>query len=349
MIEMTLPRPELLARSRRRALVSVLATALVTVGACDYRLPDRRPDADGLTSLIQTMPGVISASNETKDNVAEGQVHFWLTVTTAPDVTADQVAAIAHQYLHGLASADYTGYQTELDIYQGPSRFAVDSGAHPVTNDAQIAAQAADWVALQQQFPGATIDARSTITHTAEATAAGQPGHPFIARVDLPDPADYTAVSAAVGTLGEKFPQLGSGVWMLHAGKSHPADITTAQRLPTPAELSVWNTLNADQSIAHIDALTINAPSTPPVWFSEQSTDADPAAPMTLATSHLPIIATLAPPVLYTAAQQLQGHRNFDGKSTGPVAVTLGGCTPRTYRPEPAEQDLINTYEDCRH
>ena len=94
MIEMTLPRPELLARSRRRALVSVLATALVTVGACDYRLPDRRPDADGLTSQIQAMPGVVSASNDTNDNVAEGQVHFWLTVTTSPDVTSDQVAAV---------------------------------------------------------------------------------------------------------------------------------------------------------------------------------------------------------------------------------------------------------------
>ena len=346
MIAMTFVPPEPSARPRR-ALVAVLASALVTVGACDYRLPDRRPDADGLTSQIQAMPGVVSASNDTNDNVAEGQVHFWLTVTTSPDVTSDQVAAVTRAYLHGLAAADYTGYQTELDIYQGPNRFAVDSGTHPVTNDVQIVEQATNWLALQTEFPGATIDARSAITHAPET--GGQPGHPFIARVDLPDPADYTAVSAAVGTLVGKFPALGSGVWILRASKSHPADITTFGRLPTPAELSVWNTLNADQSIAHTDALTIKAPNTPPVWFAQQSTEADPAAPLALASRNLPIIATLPPPVLYTAAQQLQTHRNFDGKSTGAVAVTVGGCTPRTYRPEPAEQDLINTYEGCPH
>lgn len=37
------------------------------------------------------------------------------------------------------------------------------------------------------------------------------------------------------------------------------------------------------------------------------------------------------------------------GQATGPVAITIGGCTPRTYRPDPAEQALIATYQTCPH
>jgi len=34
-------------------------------------------------------------------------------------------------------------------------------------------------------------------------------------------------------------------------------------------------------------------------------------------------------------------------KYIGPVAVTVGGCTPRNYGFDPAEKKLIDAYERC--
>src|ERR1700761_718707 len=126
----------------------------------------------------------------------------------------------------------------------------------------------------------------------------------------MPD-AEYTALTAAVSTLATRFPQLAVGVWTLGAGKDRPAEITTSQRLPTPQELGVWNAVNADQTIPHGAAMTINAPAAPPVWISEQALSHDPATAVALAVRHLPIVATLPAPLLYSATDQLQGHRDY--------------------------------------
>jgi hypothetical protein len=58
-------------------------------------------------------------------------------------------------------------------------------------------------------------------------------------------------------------------------------------------------------------------------------------------------VSTLPALLLYTASDQLQGHRDYDGRAAGPIAVTVGGCTARDYHPDPAEQALIATYETC--
>jgi hypothetical protein len=173
-------------------------------------------------------------------------------------------------------------------------------------------------------------------------------GHPALGTVEFGDPADYTAVAAAVTTLGTRFPQLAAGTWTIDAGKTHPATIASSQRLPNPAELAVWNSLNADQSIPHVDALNVNTPQAPPVWFSEQVLTHDPAVAVKLAERHLPVVATLPRPLLYTATDQLQGHRDFYAKTTAPIAVTLGECTVRSYHPGGEEQRLIDAYETCR-
>jgi hypothetical protein len=341
-------RPQVMHRqSRRRVLLAVAVTAVLGATACDRQVAPRAQQAADLTVAIRAMPGVASAGMDFTDNVPQGQVHVWLTVEVAPDASSDQVGAITDRYLQELRTVDYSGYRTELDIRQGDNRFAVDSGEHPVINDRQIVEQSRNWVWLRDAFPGATLDARATIARAPEVQERGDAGHPFAATLSLPESATYTAVSAAAVTLTRKFPQLGSGVWVLHAGASHPADITTFRRFPNANELAVWNELNADQDIPHVNALTINAPATPPVWISEQTTVPDVAVAVELATRHLPRVATLAPPVLYTSGPQLQAARNSLGRSEGPVAVTIGGCTPRGYRPEPAELALIDRYENC--
>ena len=332
---------------RHRLLIALALTAVLGATSCDRQVPPRAQQAADLTAAIQAMPGVVSASADFADNVPQGQVHVWLTVEVTPDASSDQVGAITDRYLQGLRSVDYSGYRTELDIRQGDNRFAVDSGEHPVINDRQIVEQSRNWIWLRDEFPGATLDARATIARAPEVRDHGDAGHPFAATLSLPDSATYTAVSAAAVTLTKKFPQLGSGLWLLHAGKSHPADITTFRRFPNANELALWNELNADQSIPHVVALTINAPMTPPVWVSEQTMVPDVAVAVELADRHLPRVATLAPPVLYTSGPQLQAPRNSLGRSEGPVAITVGGCTPRGYRPEPAEQALIDRYENC--
>ena len=139
------------------------------------------------------------------------------------------------------------------------------------------------------------------------------------------------------------------GTWTIRAGTAHPADITTTRRLPNPDEISVWNMLNADQTIAHVDAMTINAAATAPVWISEKTQTHDIAVALQLARQHLPVAARLPTLVFYTSTDQIQAHRNYYGQATGPVAITIGGCTPRTYRPDPAEQALIATYQTCPH
>lgn len=328
-------------------MIAFALTVALGATACDRQVPPRAQQAADLTAAIRAMPGVVSASEDFADNVPQGQMHVWLTVEITPDASSDQVGAITDRYLQGLQSVDYSGYRTEMDIHQGDNRFAIDSGEHPVLNDRQIVGQSRDWIWLREEFPGATVDARATIARTPEVQAQGDLGHPFVATLTLPDPSTYTDVSAAAVTLTKRFPQLGSGVWLLHAGKSHPADITTFRRYPTANELAVWDALNADQAIPHVDALTINAPMTPPVWISEQTTVPDVAVAVELADRHLPRVAALPAPVLYTSGPQLQAARNSLGRSDGPVAVTVGGCTPRGYRPEPAEQSLIDRYERC--
>lgn len=318
----------------RRALWSVLVAVLCVLTACSAQPPDRRADAEQLSAQIRAMPGVQSTAAEVADRAAEGRVYVWLTVEVDPGATAEQVAAVTDRYLQGLRSVDYSGYQTELVIAAGTSRFTLDAGARPDAADDQIVRQVRDWVVLRRELPGSTVELRAVT--------------PVVGSIVLPEQAGHAAVGAAVTTLAERFPPLSNGAWTLSAGKSRPSMVVTAQRLPTPTELAVWDALDADQRIPHGTALLINAPKTPPVWISQQTLSRDPGAAVELATRQLPTVATLPTPVLYTAGEQLQGHRNYYGQVLRPVAVTVGGCTARNYRPDAAEQALIDRYENCR-
>ena len=213
--------------------------------------------------------------------------------------------------------------------------------------------QARDWVALRHAFTGATVTVRATIAHPDGQLAVQEWGHSNIATLQLPDPADYTTVSAAMSTLGVRFTRLHGLDWTVSASKSHPADITTSRRFPSEPEIGVWNQLNADQSIAHTDTMRVNAPMTPPLWIAEATTGShDVDLARQLARHHLPIAATLAPPVLYTASDEESGHLGAYGQAIGPGAITIGGCTPRDlhiYQPTVPERALSTRYETCRN
>jgi hypothetical protein len=336
-----------LARLGSGVIGCALIVAVAALTGCQHTPPDRSVQADALVEQIRQLPGVRSASRDVADSVAQADVHFWLAVEMAEDATADQVAAVTTRYIDDLRTTGYPAYQTELDIHTGGDLFAVDGGRDPLTNADQIVAQARDWVALRSQFPSAAVNLRAVVAHPTGSLAARNSSHPVIGAIALADPADYRDVSAAVTALGTRFPQLTDGAWTVDASKSHPATITTSKRMPTAQELDVFNRLNADQTIPHVDAMTINAPATPPVWISEKTTGRDLATSLRLATLQLPIVAALPAPVLYTATDQLQAHRNYDGRITGPVAVTVGGCTPRNYGFDPAEKKLIDAYEKC--
>jgi hypothetical protein len=329
---------------------------VMALTGCQRVPPDRRARADRLTQQIRAMPGVVAASADLADNVAQGAVYFWLAVEVADDITGDQLAAITSGYLDELHTVDYTDYQTELDIHRGRNVFTVDSATRAITNTDQIVEQSRNWVALRHELPAATITLHATVTHPPEADGALERltprpdlGQPNTGVIELPEPSDYTAVTATVTNLATRFADLAGGTWTISASKTHPADITTSQRLPTLEELAVWNTLNADQTIPHMDAMTINAPQTPPDWMSEKTISRDPAIAVRLAQQHLPIVGALPTPLLYTATDKLQAHRGYNGHVTAPIAITTGGCTPRDYQPDPTEQNLINTYETCRH
>jgi hypothetical protein len=334
-------------------LFGLIALLIALVSACQANPPDRRTDVQSLTNQIRGMPGVVAASADVADNLAQGLVYLTVSVDAADDLTSDQLAAITSRYLRELRTGKYAGYRAELDVHHGWNVFAVDSGRLPVTNGDQILRQARNWVALRREFTGATIRFRATIAHPGGQMPIQEYGHSNTATVTLNGGADYTTVAATSNRLATRFPELAALDWTVSAGKDHPAQIATSRRFPTAAEIGVWNRLNADQSIPHIDRLRINGPVTPPVWISEETTQSrDVAVALQLAQRHLPIAATLPAPVLYTSSDQISGHIGGQGFARGPVSVTVGGCTkhdPLVYKPIPAEQALINTYETCSH
>jgi hypothetical protein len=336
-----------LSPQRRVRIIGALLLAVIGLTSCGQSPPDRRAQSDALVEQIRAMPGVRSVSGDFGNNVAEGDAHLWLSVDVADDATGDQVAAITSRYLDDLRGTGYPGYLTELVVHGGRNKFAVDGGRDPLTDGDQIVSQARDWVALRGQFPDATVELRAAVAHDVDSTPLRNTSHPTLGTITLAEPADYRDVAAGFVALGGRFSHLAAGTWTINASNAHPAVITSWKRMPTDQELDVWNRLNADQSIPHIDAMTINAPSTTPVWISEKTVSRDPAVALKLAANHLPIVATLPAPVLYTATDKLQAHRNYDGRITGPVAVTVGGCTPRSYGFTPEERKLIDAYERC--
>jgi hypothetical protein len=334
-------------RVRRSSLFGLLlVTASLMVAACTASPPDRHAQVDHLTQQLRTMPGAAAADNTFSDNVPQGPVFFEVDVDVLDDVTGDQLAAITSAYLDDLRTQDYSGYRAALVVRHGDNQFVLDTGDRPVTNRDQVLAQARSWVALRHQFAGSTVTLHAAVGHDGDT-----PSHPPVTSgsIELPDAADYLAVGAAVGTLATEFGDLAAGNWKISTGKQHPAEIRTSGRLPTPQEMQLWNTLNADQSIPHADVFTINGAVTGPLWVSERIPAHDNDMAARLAQQHLPIVARLPAPVLYSATDQYQGHISFRGLATGPVTILIGGCMKRDYIPAPAEQALIDRYETCRH
>lgn len=330
--------------------LTVLTAALVVAG-CSTGVPDRSADAQALAGRLRGMAGVVAATSDTAHSQAQGLVYVRLTVDVAEDVTADQVADITSRYLRGIGTGRFAGYQLELDVRRGWNQFAVDSGRLPITNDDQIVAQARDWVGLRHEFGTATVRMRATVAHPGGQLPVQEAGHSNSAALEFSGSADHNAVSSAARTLSARFPKLAGLDWTINAGKEHPAEVRTSRRLPTGAELDVFDQINADQSIPHIDRLRINGPVTPPVWFSEKTVGSrDVEAALRLARAHLPVVARLSAPVLYSASDQLSGHVGGRGFARGPVVVTIGGCTkhdPLVYSPIPEERELIAKYEVC--
>ncbi|MGY4711223.1 hypothetical protein ACXDF8_16940 [Mycolicibacterium sp. CBM1] len=336
--------------SSRRTIAILVAAALLLMG-CGRGVPDRSAEAAALRIEIGHFPGVVGVSSDIAHNQAQGMVFFRLYADVADDITADQAAAVTARYLHGIDGGRYPGYRVELDLRHGWNVFAVDSGELPITNREQIVSQARAWVALRREFHSATVRLRATIRHPGGRISDREAGHSNLATLQLADPADYRAVDAAARRLVDRFGPLAGLDWVIDAGKDHPAEIATSRRLPSPAELQVFDRLNADQSIPHVDRLRINGPVTPPVWFSEKTAASHAVeTALQLAREHLPIVAALPGPVLYTAGDQLSGHIGGRGFARGPVAVTVGGCTPHdplVYLPIPQERSLIARYEAC--
>jgi len=329
---------------RIRHILPLLVAAAVMLTACATAPPNRRSQVDDLAQQIRTLPGVAATSYTFGDGGPKGPAFFEVDVDVdvVVGITGDQVAAITDRYLADLKSVDYSGYRAELDIHDDDDVFVVPTGGRPADNGAQIGAQAHNWVALRQRFPDSTVKLRSTIEHTGTAPLLNA------GSIELADAADYTAVAAAVNTLATSFADLAAGDWTISAGNQRPAEIRSSRRLPNAQEMQLWTTLNADQSIPYADVLVINNPVTGPVWVSERIAADDSALAIRLAQRHLPLVARLPAPVVYTASNQYQGHIGYHGEATAPVMVTVGGCTKRSYRPSPAEQALIDQYEKCR-
>lgn len=337
---------------RRVAIGLGLALITTVLSACHATPPDRNAEVASLARLLGEMPGVQAVTHTVTNRPAQGLVGFDIDLETAEGITENQLAAVVTRYLQDLTMVNYTGYHTELTAHRGWNVFAVDGGRLPIGNDQQIISQARDWVALRREFPTATVRLRATVTHPHGGSAIQEWGHADVGSIRLADSTDYTDVAAAVTTMTDRFPALATLTWTVSAGDDHPAEVKSARRYPTMPELDVWSRMNADQTVPHMNKLTINGRVQAPVWLAEQTRSHDPADAIALAHRHLPLVAGLSPPALYTASDQIQGHITGDGRATGPIAITVGGCTARdllVYQPPAAEQALMDKYETCRH
>jgi hypothetical protein len=325
--------------------VAVMAACSHTSTTTDTKTPpDRQPQLDQLTQQLQHMPGVAAATGKLVNDPDQGQVYFNVEVQLAADITGDQFAAITGRYLDNLRTVNYAPYKGNFRARQGFDYFAIDTGAANIRNADQIKQQAHSWVDMVHEFPGATVYFRPTIV-IGDGKADS---HPSSGTITIPIDADYTAVASTFDTLATKFTDLNSGEWKVIAGKSLGGGIETSGRLPNEAEIDVWNRLNGDQFIPHIDVMSIDSSGNgPPLWVSEGPQSANPDVAIRLARAHLPILATLPAPILYTASDQMERRLDSQGRAVGPVAITVGGCTQRAYQPSPAEQELIDEYEKC--
>ncbi|MED5816558.1 hypothetical protein VST63_29715 [Mycolicibacterium sp. 050232] len=337
---------------RRVTIAFGLALVTTVLSACHAGPPDRSAEVARLARLLGAMPGIHKVGHTVTNSPAQGVVRFAIDVQTDTDITENEIAAVVSRYLQDLTMVNYTGYHTELTAHHGWNVFAVDGGRQPIANDQQVITQAAEWATLRREFPTATVRLRATVAHPNGHSAMQEWGHSDVGSIRLADTADYTDVAATVTTLTEKFPGLATLTWTISAGDDHPAEIKSTRRFPTARELDVWSRLNADQTIPHTNKLTINGRVQAPVWLAEQTRSHDTADAVALAHRHLPLVATLTAPTLYAASDQIQGHITGSGQATGPIAITVGGCTARdllVYQPPAAEQALINKYETCRH
>ncbi|MCV7178107.1 hypothetical protein [Mycolicibacterium sphagni] len=337
---------------RERVTLALLVTAvMLLLTGCQATPPDRHDDIDRLGAQLGSLPGVSAVNTRTSYSPAQGLINFTITAELADGISSDQVAEVTSRYLRDLRTAALTGYRAELDLTHGWDLFAVDSGWLPIANDRQIVDQSRDWIALRGEFPHATVRFRATIKHPGGQLAPQEAGRSNRATITMADTADYRDVATVLTALCSRFSALAGMDWDVSAGKLHSAQIRTSARYPTPAELGVWDALNSDQAIPHVDRLTINGPVSPPIWFAEKTIHShDVAVALDLARKHLPAVATLPGPVLYTASDQISGHIGGAGNARGPVAITVGGCTkydPLVYLPSPAELTLLDAYESC--
>jgi hypothetical protein len=333
-----------------RGTVWLAVLLLAVLAACSHtdanpnKPPGRQPQLDQLTQELQHLPGVTAATGKLVDDPGHGQVYFNVDVGLADDITGDQLAAIAGRYLDDIGTVDYAPYKGNFRARRGFDYFTIDTGAHDITNADQIKQQANSWVDLLHAFPAATLFFRPTIVVGKGSSA----DHPSSGTITIPIDADYTAVASTFAMLGTKFGDLSAGEWKVIAGKSLGGGIETSGRLPNQAEIDMWNQLNGDQFIPHIDVMSIDSSGNGPLlWVSEGPQSSDPDVAIRLARAHLPIVATLPPPILYTASDQMERRLDSQGRAVGPVAITVGGCTQRAYQPSPAEQQLIDQYEKC--
>lgn len=332
------------------ATVLVVSVLLLLCG-CDATVPDRRGDVERLSRQLGSMPGIEAVEVDYANNWAQGRVFFTLHARAADSMRGDQLAAVVDTYVRHLKSDKYRSFHSELDVRRRRSVFAVDSSDQPIADAPQIIDQARDWIALHDTLPGADITLRATIRHPSGRLSPRETDSTNRADIELPAGTPSVDVAAAVSTIAARFPRLA----VLSSTVSPALDlnqIAFTRRFPTAAELDVWRQLAIDQSIAHTDSMLINGPVTPPVWVSETTTGTHaPDVALALATRHLPLAAKLPAPVLYTASDQTSGHIGAHGVARGPVAVTVGGCTPRdplVYRPGAGEQALIRRYEACQ-
>lgn len=328
--------------------VVIVFLSVVLLSGCSAHPPDRHREVARLAADIGHMPGVVAVSSKATNLPNQGRVNFMIDAETAADIGPEELSAIVSRYLRGLREVDFTGYRTEFDAHRGWNVFAVDGGRLPIVNDDQIIGQARDWARLRHDFPAATVTLRATITHPGGRQPIQEWGHTNTGSIQLAERTDFRDTTAAIAVLTDRYPELASLTWTVSAGVEHPADIKSSNRYPTVAELALWAQINADQAIPHQSKLTIGGRVSAPVWVSEKTDSHDRADAGELARRHLPLVAALPEPTLYTATDHIQGDINGDGRAAGPIAITTGGCTDRVYPPSVTEQALINTYETCK-
>ncbi|WP_433574483.1 hypothetical protein [Nocardia brasiliensis] len=304
-----------------------------------------------LEQALGEMPGVQQVFVSTGKTIT-------VEVVLIENASAEQAAAVVRTFRNRTAEPGFRWREPQIEVRRGvdPSFFRV--GRQGLDSAAERVVQ---WIALRDAFPTDEVRWTNHTMAVGRRAGSGYLGEPPMSNRDvgvgnislnLLRTNDFRAVSAAYRRLGREFTALSGARWRIGSATGTGATLSMGGRYPTEAELSVWQRLNEDQQPPHLVFMRMSVWDQFPLFSVAEKPESDRREDAELlAEKHLPIAAELGTFMYYSATTDIDEWSRSDvpfaQEKTGPLHITILGCTRRGYTPGAVEQKLADRYERC--